>query len=331
MCITNEKQLKKLTSTKTNMPMKTTNFFRTGILLIALVVFALTGCKKDNTSQPTVNTSSLQQLSKDEERVTQASDEALNDANTVLSGVQLKSTENFWPCNATIDSATVAGDSITFHINYHGLNCAGTRFRTGTVEVTKKIGQQWGEPGATTIVKLIDFTITKVTSGKSLTLNGRKVFTNVSGGYMWQLGNTITSIVHHVTGTLTATFDDNTTRIWHIDRQRTFTGIIGELVMTLDGLGSADGYTGLVVWGINRNGEAFYTQITQPIVNKATCDWDPVSGIKIHEIPGDVKKATITYGYDSNYQLITNGDCPTYYRVDWQKGANSGTFYVPLP
>jgi hypothetical protein len=48
-------------------------------------------------------------------------------------------------------------------------------------------------------------------------------------------------------------------------------------------------------------------------------------------IPSDDKQATITFGYDNNNQLILNGDCPTKYRVDWQKGSNSGTVYLFLP
>jgi hypothetical protein len=311
--------------------MKTKNFFRLGIVVIAMAGLTFTGCKKDKSADPAINTQSLQQLSKDEVTVTQVSDDALNDANNVLSGGQNKSTE-LWPCNATIDSATVAGDSITYHITYNGDNCPGNRTRTGQMTITKKVGQHWGDPGATTTVRLINLTITKKSNGKSMTMNGTKVFTNVSGGYLWQLGINHSSIVHKAVGLITATFDDNTTRTWNIDRQRTFTGTLASgLILTVDGLGSADGYDNLVVWGINRNGEAFYTQITQSIVIRANCDWDPVSGIKIHQIPSDSKKATLTYGYDSSGNPVTNGDCPTHYKVDWQKGTHSGSFFLPLP
>lgn len=312
--------------------MKTKKILSLGMIAIALTGLTFTGCKKDKTPDPAVNTQSMQQLTKDEVTVTQVSDDALYDANTVLSGNQNKSTETLWPCNAIIDSVTVAGDSISYHITYIGDNCNHTRVREGQVIVTKKIGENWGAQGATTTVKLINLKITKKSNGKWLILNGTKIFTNVSGGFLWQLGINHTSIVHRAVGALTATFDDGTTRIWYLNRQRTFTGLLGgSLVMTIDGLGSADGYDNLVIWGINRNGEAFYTQITQSIVIKATCDWDPVSGVKIYQIPADNKKATVTYGYDVNGNLVTNGDCPTHFRVDWQKGINSGTFYLPLP
>jgi hypothetical protein len=86
-----------------------------------------------------------------------------------------------------------------------------------------------------------------------------------------------------------------------------------------------------VVWGTNRNGEDFYTRITESVVHKEVCDWNPVTGIKIHEIPAVDKSATITFGYDSNNEPVTNGDCPTHYRVDWQNGTYTGTSFLPLP
>jgi hypothetical protein len=336
MCITFEKHrnsIKPKIFTKTIYPMKTKNIFTLSVLILLVAVFALTGCKKDKTTEPVSSTASMQQLAKDEVTVTKASDETLNDANTVLSGGQgnFKSTEFLWPCHATIDSVIVGTDSITYRIVYNGINCPGNRTRVGVVEVTRKISQPWGEPGAGTVVRFINLRITKNSNNKSLVLNGTKVFVNVSGGYMWQLGNTMTSIVHHAYGSLNATFDDGTTRQWQFDRQRTFTGVLGALVLTIDGLGSADGYSNLEIWGVNRNGENFYSQITHSVVHKTACDWDPVTGVQVHQIPADNKMATITYGYDDNFQLVTNGDCPTYFRVDWQKGANSGTFYVPLP
>jgi hypothetical protein len=314
--------------------MKTAEIFKYGILAVAITGLTFTGCKKDKNTETAVNTQSLQQLSKDEVTATQISDDALNDANTVLSNsAQLKSTETLWPCNATIDSTSVVNDSITFFITYNGDNCSGTKRREGQVTITKKYQQPWGQQGATAIVHLINLKITKNSNGKWMTLNGTKTFTNVSGGYLWMLGNTMNAIVHKVVGSFSATFDDSTTRVWSLNRQRTFTGTLGggQLVMTVDGLGSADGYNNLSVWGVNRNGENFYTRITQPVVFKGSCDWDPVSGVKIYQIPSDDKKATVTYGYDSNYNLVTNGDCPTYFRVDWQKNTHSGTFFLPLP
>ncbi|NTW34468.1 MAG: hypothetical protein HGB12_17915, partial [Bacteroidetes bacterium] len=86
----------------------------------------------------------------------------------------------------------------------------------------------------------------------------------------------------------------------------------------------------LVAWGTNRHGELFYTQITQSVVRKQVCDWDPSEGIIIHQIPGVNKKATITFGYDDNNVAITGTDCPTKYKLDWEVNGNSGTIFLAL-
>ncbi len=309
--------------------MKATKFLKIGVILIAVIGLTFAGCKKEKQKDLTPDSSSMQQLSKDDNVMENASDEALNDVNNLLSGGSLKST-NFWPCNATIDSTSVINDTITFYITYNGSNCDSTLNRTGKIEIKKKVGTHWHDMGATVIVTLIDFHITKVSNGKSITLNGTKNFQNVTGGFIWQLGNQYPSIVHKIWGAMQVTFDDNTTRTWNIARQRTFTGTMGHLLMTIDGFGAEGSYNKLVVWGINRNGENFYTQITQSVVFRQTCNWNPCSGIKIHQIPSDDKKATITFGYNNNNEPMVGDECPTKYRLDWQKGTHSGTIYLFL-
>jgi hypothetical protein len=309
--------------------MKATKFLKIGVILIAVIGLTFAGCKKEKQNDQTPDSSSMQQLSKDDNAMENASDEALNDVNTLLSGGNLKSTD-FWPCHATIDSTAVVNDTITFFITYNGLNCKGNLSRTGKVEIKKKVGTHWHDIGATVIVTCIDLQITKVSNGKSIKLNGTKTFQNMTGGFIWQLGNQYSSIVHKIWGVINVTFDDNTTRTWNIARQRTFTGTMGQLLMTIDGFGTEGSYNNLVVWGINRNGETFYTQIIQSVVFRETCDWNPCSGIKIHQIPSDDKKATITFGYNNNNEPVVGDECPTKYRLDWQKGIHSGTIYLIL-
>ncbi len=309
--------------------MKTRNLIRLTALLIAIIGLSVTGCKKDkNTSS--ADTASLQQLANDENQVQNASDEVMNDVNGWLSGGQLKSTA-ILPCHATIDSTSTINDTITYYITYNGLNCSGTRYRTGQVEIKKSVGTHWYQAGATVMVRHINFTITKVSNQKTITLNGTKTHQNVSGGLIWQLGNGITSIVHKTWGIETVTFSDTTTRTWNVARQKTFTGTPTDLTLTLDGFGNEGQYTNLVVWGTNRHGENFYTQVTQSVVLRQTCDWDPCSGVKFYQIPSDSKSATLTFGFDSNNQPITGTDCPSKYKVDWQKNNHSGTVYLDLP
>jgi PBP1b-binding outer membrane lipoprotein LpoB len=312
--------------------MKTKNLFRFGFLMIAAMTILFAGCSKDKTTtKDKANTESMQQLTNDEGNFDNATDQAMNDANSLLSSGKLKSTES-GPCGATWTIGPIVNDSITIDIIYNGDDCNHTHFRTGHIALKAKYLQEWSEAGATVIMTLDNFYIRKNSNMKSITLNGTKHLQNYSGHYLFELGldSTVTSVVHRVWGAITATFDDNTSKNWFIDRQRTFTGSLINLVVTDDGLGSADGYTNLATWGTTRNGELFYTHITQSVVHKQVCNFNPCSGVIIHEIPAASKSATITFGYDINNNLITNGDCPARYRLDWVVGGYSGTFFLPL-
>ncbi len=309
--------------------MKTKTAIQIFAILMAVISLNLTGCRKDKeVADP--DTSSLQQLSKDQENVESSSDDVLNDVNDVLSNGSKKDLMGF-PCNVNVDSSSVVGDTITYSITFNGLNCAQTRTRYGNATVKRNINTPWKQAGTKVTVNYINVVITKVSTGKSVTVNGTRTLENVSGGYLSDLGTSATSISHKITGQMQIKFEDNTTRTWNIARQRTFTGSLGQLVVTNDGFGSADGYSNLVWWGTNRHGELFYSQVTQPIVHKQSCGWDPTSGTIIHQVPSDSKSATISFGYDNNNQLITNGDCPTRYRLDWQRNGHTGTLFLQLP
>jgi hypothetical protein len=310
--------------------MKTKNLIHVAMILVAVAALMLTSCKKENINDGKANPASMEQLSADENNVENIMNDAENDVSSVMSNNgNYKSTE-FLPCNATLDSLAVANDTVTMYITYNGLSCNGNRNRTGKIEIKKKVGTHWEQAGATIIYKYINFTVTRVATGKSITLNGTKTFTNVNGGHRWQVGTLITSYIQRASGSMTASFDNGTSRTWNVARQLTYTGTPGQFVLTVDGFGSAGEFENLVVWGTNRQGEEFFTQITQSVVHKQACDWDPVSGIKIHQIPADSKSATITFGFDSNNQPIVGDDCPTRYRVDWQKNNQSGTMFMPL-
>lgn len=297
------------------------------ILGVSFTLFSLS-CKKETNDDS--DPGSMKQLSKDEITVQNAVDEVNTDVSDILSGGNKDI--NLLPCNVTVDSSVVVNDTITYTLTFNGNNCAGTRHRQGTAFVKKHINTHWIDSGATVIVILQNLKVTRISTGNWVILNGTKTYKNLSGGLVYQLGNgTVTSVVHEITGTMNVTFDDNTTRTWQIARKRTFTGSPGQLEFTHQGFGSAGGYGNLVVWGINRNGENFYTQINQPVLFKQTCSWDPCSGVKMHNIPSAGKQSTVTFGYDANQQPVSGTNCPTHYKLDWVINNNTGTLYLPLP
>lgn len=308
--------------------MKTKKFFYLAFILLAAIALTFSSCAKEDLEAGIASPVALEQLSVDENNV----ENILKDAEVdITNALSVDSDLSPWlPCNATITSGSIVNDTAVLIITYNGLSCNGKINRTGKIEIKRKVSVRWTQAGATVMYKYIDFTVTRVATSKSVKLNGTKTFVNVNGGNRWKPGTANTSYVERISGTMQAGFDNGTSRKWNVARQITYTGTAGQYIMTIDGFGTAGNYQNLVVWGTNRDGEEFYTQITQSTVSRQACDWDPVSGIKVHQIPSDSKSATITFGYNNNNEPVTGNECPARYRVDWQKNNKSGTIYMPL-
>jgi len=311
--------------------MKTKSLSDLAIILVSAIAITFTSCAKDDLSMGIADPAPLEQLSTDENNVENVMKDVESDITSFISNNRPGFKFSAWvPFNATIDSLAKANDTITYYITYNGLTCDGKRNRTGKIEIKKKAGTHWEIAGTTIIYKYIDLTVTRVNTGKSIKLNGTKTFVNVNGGHRWQVGSTLTSYVERISGKMQASFDNGSSRTWNVARQLTYTGKPGQHILTIDGFGTAGNYQNLVLWGTERQGEEFFTQITQSVVSRQTCDWDPVSGIKIHQVPSDNKSATVTFGYNTNNEPISGDECPTRYRVDWQRNNKSGTSFLPL-
>lgn len=300
------------------------------VLSVAIIsLFYLTSCKKDKDEN--INFKSIENLSEDEILFENFTDEALDDANEVISPSGLKST-NALPCNAVIDTAHIQ-DTVIYTITYNGANCNNTKLRFGIMKIKRTLNTNWSQAGAKISVEFFNLKIAKVVNpSKWLLFNGKKTWENVSGGLVKNLGqNNANPVVHHVTGNISTMFADSTTRTWNIARKKTFSGVYpGSIILTIEGFGSANGYSNLVTWGTNRDNEAFYTSISTPITIKQSCYWLPSAGVKTHQIPSDNKSATITFGFDLNNQPVTPGNCAQKYKVDWVKANASGSFFAYL-
>ncbi len=314
--------------------MKTTKLFFHVAIIIAITAVTLSSCKKDKLEKGSMDYTSVSNLSDDELNVEQVSNESMEDVEGFLN---YQGNDNFKsggrvPCNATVDSTEVVNDTITIYITYDGLSCNGRRYRTGQVEIKKRVGTHFGRPGASVQIRHIDFTVSAPNGSRAMTINSSKIFTNVTGGFVFMLGhNGFNSLVHRLQGRMNISFSNGTSRTWLVARQKTFSGTRGNLLLSVDGFGSSGDYTNLVTWGTNRNGEDFFTQISESIVYKQACTWDPVSGSKFHQIPSADKSALVLFGYNSDLQPITGDECPTHYRIDWQNGTYTGTRFIPLP
>ena len=309
---------------------------RIQILLAAVLLVSVifVGCKKSDTST-TSDDSALTQHSDDQNSFSQTTDDIVSDGNNAIDNFNAfegrpGSVDNTTilpvPCNADLLLDSVNGLR-RLRINYHGLNCVGNRTRTGVVQFTMPLAQHWKDAGAVLTINIQSLVITRVSDGKSITVNGTAAVTNVTGGRLRDLA-TLGTITHTITSAgMTVTFDNNTSRSWQIAKQRVFTYNNG-IVITTTGTHTDGTITGVSEWGTNRYGVAFVTAISQPMTIRQDCNWRLTSGQVTHY----KLSATVvaTFGLDSAGNPTS---CPVgtyYFKIVWT-GANGVVRTYILP
>ena len=301
--------------------MKTTNALRIMMLVACIGIFF--ACKKTNVANSGSSTSSddLQTQADDQSQVSNEDEAVTNDANTALysqasiAGNNSSSTSSGTttvmgtevngagaPITGLICDATVvvdaSSDPRTITITYNGSNCWGNRTRTGVVVISIPAGIHWSDKGAAVTISIQNLKITRVRDGKSITLNGSKTITNVSGGLLVNLSS-LGSITHTIAGNLSITFDNGKQRVWSVSKQRVFSYDNGIVITTTgthtDSLGNND----VAEWGTNRFGVVFESLISAPKVIRQDCDFRLTSGQNTI-LRSDNITTVITYGLDAN-------------------------------
>lgn len=300
------------------------NQSRIAIITIALFILVVS-CKKDNTNNNNSNNATTVQTQADDQ--TMVSDEAdmmANDVNTALSSqssingnsaivvrtgligvnsvnttTQTLGTDGLITIDSLICDGVIVIDTTvnprTLTITYNGTNCWGNRTRSGTVVISIAQGVHWEDKGAVVNVAVQNLLITRASDKKSITLNGTRTFTNVSGGSLIDLAN-LGSITHTISDNFTITFADNLIRSWQTAKQRVYTYNNG-IVLTTTGTHSDGTYNNIAEWGSNRFGTTFISLITVPKVFRQDCDFRLVSG-QNQILLSDSLNSTITYGLD---------------------------------
>lgn len=299
-------------------------------LLLAACLLFFVSCKKDNPDSPdtatpvtTADENKEQSVNaSDDAQVEAESDQALDDANNTLSGsAGFNKTEgaDFIPCGATkaIDTLTK-----TITLTYDGTTKYGTakcglgnRTRSGVIKIQLISGTKWSDKGAAVKLTFTNYTVKRVSDGKTLKLNGTKTVTNVNGGTMVNLILFGTELKHSVHGSFKLTFDDGTERIWSVARLKTISKKDTIYQITIAGDTTYNLTPGVAVWGTNRKGDSFYTQISTPIQANSNCGWwRPTAGVKVHK--GITRQLTVTFGVDASGNAAATG-CPEKYKINW--------------
>lgn len=303
---------------------------KTYLILAALTfltgMIMLNSCKKDETETDTALLN--QEHSSDEEEVSASSDAVDDEIDNIMSTSSLKSSSSITlPCNATIDSSMKANKK--FKVTFNGDNCNDTRTRNGEIEVTLTQGTKWSDIGAVLTVKYTNVKITLKRNQRYIILNGTKTHTNVTGGLIWKLGQngTPSTITRKVESSdMKITFTNGISKSWNIARQRSFTKVNNNTILTVSGFGVADGKSNLVEWGTNRRGTSFYTQISTPVVMSQACDYKPATGNKTHYVGN--RTIDVILGTDINGTPVSEG-CADYYKISWTGLGGTKTAILP--
>lgn len=279
-------------------------------------LFTLGGCKKSSNNNETDLSSEVTTQTDDHAKFSNDDDAVSDDINTTIEQEPtFTGRTNSILCNATVVKDTT-GLIRRMTITYNGANCQGTNTRVGVVVLSIPKSMKWKTAGAELNISIQNLKITRIADNKSLTINGTKTITNVSGNLLKDLFNPtsgVTSIVHTVSSSnMSATFDNGTNRLWQIAKKRTFSAPNNQLVVSIEGNSAG----GVAVWGINRLGQDFSTRIINPLVIRQDCNWRLVSG-KI-EHTKLTRPITVTFGLDASGNPT---GCPTtggyYLKAEW--------------
>lgn len=292
-------------------------------------VISFTGCKKNQAFKDEDG-----QSSEDNRNVVSENDAAFNDVNDAIGqqsmlrgkGGSVAQTSGVTGniCGLTVDTTLRSNGTII--LNYNGTTC-NNRTRTGSIKITVQDypTKKWKMQGCVLKVEYTAYKITRASDGKFIQLDGIQYLTNETGGTWWELLITKTqpSLATSVTGNnLNVTFDDGKTAVYNINRRFTYT-IPGNIITcTGEGIGSNDGLSNLENYGVSRNGDAFTSQVTTPIVWNITCGpWAPVQGAVNIKVDGKEFDLKCTFGVDKSGNIAEVGvnQCAYGWKVEWTR------------
>lgn len=301
------------------------------VYALALIVLSgslvFTGCKKRKAFKNEDG-----QASADNRSAQGENDAAISDVNTVISDQPLLHGRGGSPNAIQGVLGTICGMSVdtngmstgTVKLNYNGTTC-NNRTRTGSIRLTilnYTSGVRWKHVGAVLKVDYLNYKVTRASDGKSVELNGTQNVTNNSGGTWFDLiflGQA--NLSHQVTGTnLNVTFDGSKTAVYNIHRKFTYTWSGTVLTCVGEGIGTSNNLSNLENYGTTRDGDAFTSQVTTPVVWNTTCGaWAPVQGAVDIRVDGKSFDLKCTFGVDVNGNSVTvaPNSCPYGMKVEW--------------
>lgn len=301
-------------------------------LILATTILVFSSCKKKE-EEPKEDESG--QASTDSRQAISENDASINDVNQTLSdypNMHGRTASGSKPTTTIcgLDVDTVGSYMGTIKLNYNGTVC-NNRKREGSIRLTiinYASGQRWKNAGCVLKVEYLAYKVTRASDGQSIELNGIQNLTNVSGG-TWVdliiLGQP--NLVSTVTGTnLSVKFNGSATANYNINRKFTYTWASNVLTCSGEGIGSSGGITNLENYGTTRDGDAFTSQVTAPIVWNTTCGGGaPMSGHLIIAVASKSFNLDCLFGVNVSGVPVTVGSnqCAYGWKLTWAVGSAS--------
>ncbi len=302
-----------------------------GVLVLGTTTFS--SCTKKTTADPIVkqddeeaeSTKDANDGREESDAVLDESNQAINDNKASLGG----RTDGTITNNIGATNIVISGDSMLTITYTNQVSKDGKRTKNGDV-VIKRVGtKKFHEAGGQYSVEFKSLTITRTIDQKKLVINGIHTVKNTTGGFAFAalLIDSVATVTHQITGSVTFTFNNGTARTWTVARQRSF----DYLKVTV---GQVD-LTTAIETGTNRRGNAFTTMVPTPVVAQysATAKYTKVISGKIeHTVKEGLvdTKITADYGYTSLGVKSTGFDDTKGYQLTWQKVLTYGPFFIQV-
>jgi hypothetical protein len=320
--------------------MKATKFLYSLAVLGVSATLVFSACKKKEDKEPENPATPTQpetQSGTDNREVQNENDQSISDINDAISNnkfISGRSMEGASPTGSgcyQVDTIKLSHDTLL--IKYNGQTCMN-RTRTGTIRLSWIHGTKWKNANAMIKVDYLSYKVERASDHKFFILNGTQYVTNVNGGTWLDffLGQ---PIVNKVTGSnLQVTFEDNKTAVYNINRQVTYTYamINSQAVITAkaEGIGSQGSLHNLENFGTARNGDAFTSQVSTPIIWNTTCGGAVIQGVV--NVVNTTQNASLsfTYGVDinGNPQPVGPNACPYGWKLQWTYNGGSGSSVI---
>jgi len=309
-------------------------FIRSLFATTAILMVALSSCKKnDSDSSGDDQNNKISVQSDDQGRFSNSINDVTNDAVLSIGAIPAFSGRGTETTTDICNASTVLDSTATDRrlvITYNGPSCYGYVSRNGTVTLTMPLGQHFSDVGATLTATYTNLIITRLSDGKSITINGSHTITNVTGGRIWELASLGTIIYDINSPGMNITFEDGTTRTWQVARRRTYSMENNSMVVSITGTHTEGTTENVSEWGTTRYGNPFTASINSPLQVRQSCDFRLTGG----QVTYDFQHATVvgTFGLNSAGEPTTCPGLgnPYYCKLVWT-GSNGLVYTVIVP